>query len=53
MLLMISRLGLVAILLSISLSSSVEAQNRMPPIPADKLSEAQRKAAAELLLDID
>jgi 4-carboxymuconolactone decarboxylase len=47
MLLMTSRLVLVAVLLSFSLSSSAEAQNRMPPIPADKLTEAQKKAAAE------
>jgi 4-carboxymuconolactone decarboxylase len=47
MLLVISRGALVAVLLSFSLSSSAQAQDRMPPIPADKLTEAQKKAAAE------
>lgn len=47
MLLMISRLVLVTVLLSFSLNSSAEAQDRMPPIPAGKLTEAQKKAAAE------
>ena len=47
MLLMTSRLALFAVLLSFSLNSSAEAQNRMPPIPTDKLTEAQKKAAAE------
>ena len=47
MLLMTSRLAVFAVLLSFSLSSSAEAQSRMPPIPADKLTETQKKAAAE------
>ena len=47
MLLITSRLAVFAVLLSLSLNSSAEAQNRMPPIPADKLTEAQKKAAAE------
>ena len=47
MLLMTSRLAVFAVLVSLSLCSSAEAQSRMPPIPADKLTEAQKKAAAE------
>jgi 4-carboxymuconolactone decarboxylase len=46
MLLITVRLAVFAVL-SLSLSSSAEAQNRMPPIPADKLTEVQKKAAAE------
>ncbi len=45
--LMTSRLALFAVLLSLSLNASAEAQARMAPIPADKLTEAQKKAAAE------
>ena len=33
---------------AILLSMTVAAQDRMPPIPADKMTEAQKKAAAEL-----
>jgi 4-carboxymuconolactone decarboxylase len=36
-----------AVLLSVSLNTGAEAQSRMPPIPVDKMSEAQKKAAAE------
>ena len=46
MLLITVRLAVLAVL-SLSLNSSAEAQNRMPPIPADKLTEVQKKAAAE------
>jgi len=39
----------LALVLALSLASciSAQAQNRMPPIPAEKLSDAQKKAAAE------
>jgi 4-carboxymuconolactone decarboxylase len=48
MLLMTSRLAVFAVLLScFSLTSSAQAQHRLPPIPADKLTEAQKKATAE------
>ena len=47
MLLITSRLAVFAVLLSFSLNSSAEAQARMPPVPTDKLTEAQKKAAAE------
>jgi 4-carboxymuconolactone decarboxylase len=47
MLLMTARLAVSAVLLSVSLNTSAEAQDRMPPIPADKMTEAQKKAAAE------
>jgi 4-carboxymuconolactone decarboxylase len=47
MLLITARLAVFAVLLSISLSTTAEAQNRMPPIPTDKMTEAQKKAAAE------
>jgi 4-carboxymuconolactone decarboxylase len=47
MLLMTVRLAAFAVLLSFSLNSSAEAQSRMPPIPKDKLTEAQKKAAIE------
>ena len=42
-----SRPGVFAALLCLSLSVSAEGQTRMPPIPADKMSDAQKKAAAE------
>ena len=41
------RLAVSAVLLVVSLNSGVKAQNRMPPIPADKMTEAQNKAKAE------
>lgn len=47
MLLMTSRLAVFAVLLSFSLSTGAQAQNRLPPIPTEKLTEAQKKAAAE------
>lgn len=37
----------VAVGLSLVASAPAAAQDRMPPIPAEKLTEAQRKAAAE------
>lgn len=45
----IARSGLAALafVLSLSFCMTVEAQERMPPIPADKLTEAQKKATAE------
>lgn len=33
---------------AVSLSTGAVAQDRMPPIPADKMTEAQKKAASEL-----
>jgi 4-carboxymuconolactone decarboxylase len=47
MLLITSRLAVFTVLLSLALNASAEAQHRMPPIPADKLTEAQKNAAAE------
>jgi 4-carboxymuconolactone decarboxylase len=47
MLLTASRLALFAVLLSFSPNGSAHAQTRMPPLPADKMTEAQKKAAAE------
>ena len=41
------RLAMIAVLVSLSSSASVHAQTRMPPLPADRLTEAQKKAAAE------
>jgi 4-carboxymuconolactone decarboxylase len=32
-------------------ASSAAAQDRLPPVPADKLTEAQKKAAAEFLVE--
>ena len=42
-----SRLARYVVLLSVFLSSPADAQDRMPPIPAGKLTEAQKKAVAE------
>jgi 4-carboxymuconolactone decarboxylase len=42
-----SRLAVSTVVLLVSFTSSAAAQNRMPPIPADKLTEAQKKAVAE------
>jgi 4-carboxymuconolactone decarboxylase len=42
-----SRLTIAAVLLSCFMGTGAESQTRMPPIPADKLTEAQKKAAAE------
>jgi 4-carboxymuconolactone decarboxylase len=47
MLLTTLRLAIVAVLLSGWANGSAYAQTRMPPIPADRLTEAQKKAAAE------
>jgi len=41
------RLAVFAGLLLFSFTANASAQNRMPPIPADKMTEAQKKAAAE------
>src|SRR2546421_1135248 len=42
----------VAVLAVVTLcASSALAQNRLPPVPADKLTEAQKKAAAEFLVE--
>ena len=41
------RLALFAVLLSFSPSGTAHAQTRMPPLPADRMTEAQKKAAAE------
>ena len=43
----ISRLAILVVFLSFSLNTSAVAQDRMPPIPAGKMTEAQKKAAAE------
>jgi 4-carboxymuconolactone decarboxylase len=37
----------LAVVLALFCCSSVHAQERMPPIPVDKMTEAQKKAAAE------
>ena len=47
MLLNAARLAILSVLLSVWSSTDAEAQSRMPPIPPDKMSEAQKKAAAE------
>lgn len=47
MLLKTARLALFAVLLPVSMNTSAVAQERMPPIPPDKMTEAQKKAAAE------
>ena len=41
------RSALLGAVCCLALGSSGEAQSRMPPIPADQLTEAQKKAAAE------
>ena len=41
------RLALFAVLLSFSSSGIAHAQTRMPPLPVDRMTEAQKKAAAE------
>ena len=40
---------LLACTLSVSLQTTADAQERMPPIPAGKMTEAQKKAAAEFV----
>jgi 4-carboxymuconolactone decarboxylase len=47
MLLITLRIAAFAVLLSFGLNASAHAQHRMPPIPAEKLTEAQKKAVAE------
>ena len=42
-----SGLAVLAFVVSFSFCLSAEAQDRMPPIPADKMTEAQKKAVAE------
>lgn len=37
----------LALVLSLAFCMSAQAQNRMPPIPAEKMSDAQKKAAAD------
>lgn len=44
-----SGFAVLAFLLFFSFCMSAAAQNRMPPIPADKMTEAQKKAAAEFI----
>lgn len=41
------RLSSIVFILALSSSVNVGAQDRMPPIPANKMTEAQKKAAAE------
>ena len=41
------RLAIFAVLLSCWTNGSADAQTRMPPLPADRMTEAQKKAAAE------
>ena len=47
MLLTTRRLAVFAVLLLLSFTTGAAAQNRMVPIPADRMTEAQKKAAAE------
>jgi 4-carboxymuconolactone decarboxylase len=47
MLLTTRRLAVFAVLLLFSFATNASAQNRMLPIPADRMTEAQKKAAAE------
>jgi len=47
MLLTTRRLAVFAVLLLFSFTTMASAQNRMLPIPADRMTEAQKKAAAE------
>jgi 4-carboxymuconolactone decarboxylase len=42
-----ARLAILAVLCSVASTTGSEAQNRMPPIPPEKMTEAQKKAAAE------
>jgi len=41
------RFTLALLVLAVSFSMPADAQTRMPPIPAEKLTDAQKKAAAE------
>jgi 4-carboxymuconolactone decarboxylase len=47
MLLTTRRLAVFAVLLLFSFTTNASAQNRMLPIPTDRMTEAQKKAAAE------
>ena len=38
-------------MVTVMCASAASAQDRLPPIPADKLNEAQKKAAAEFLVE--
>ena len=38
---------LFMLVVSLSFNAVAQAQDRMPPIPPEKMSEAQKKAAAE------
>src|SRR5262245_12345564 len=40
-------IALSALLLTIGSATSVSAQNRMPPIPVEKMTDAQKKAIEE------
>jgi 4-carboxymuconolactone decarboxylase len=42
---------IAAFIVAMACASAVAAQDRLPPIPADKLTEAQKKAAAEFLVE--
>ena len=41
-----ARVVLPALVASVVMSSEIAAQDRMPPIPADRMTDAQKKAAA-------
>jgi 4-carboxymuconolactone decarboxylase len=47
MLLITLRIAAFAVLFCFGLNSSAQAQHRMPPIPTEKLTEAQKKAVVE------
>lgn len=47
MLLISLRVAVFAVLFSFALNASAQAQHRMPPIPKEKHTEAQKKAVAE------
>ena len=42
-----SRLAVLVVFASLALTADAPAQDRMPPIPTDKMTDAQKKAAAE------
>jgi 4-carboxymuconolactone decarboxylase len=42
-----SRLAVLVVFASLALTTDAPAQDRMPPIPNDKMTDAQKKAAAE------
>jgi 4-carboxymuconolactone decarboxylase len=45
------KMKIAAFIVAMACASAVAAQDRLPPIPADKLTEAQKKAAAEFLVE--